>query len=97
MVESDNEGLEQKEWTQISYKIPIYLRKPVSKIIKGDFGGVMANYLTHVLTRDVMFRSGLASSENPELEKFIREIVRDEITIEVATVFHTLRNQEKKS
>lgn len=98
MPNQDNGGLKPKEWRNISYKVPPHLIEPLSEVIEDVFGGVMANYVTHIITRDLMFRlgGGLKNQENPELEKYVRGIVRDEIAAEVAAVFSLLREKENR-
>lgn len=97
MPNKDKGGLEPKEWRNISYKVPPHLVEPLSEVIEVAYGGVMANYVTHIITRDLMFRigGGLKRQENPELEKYIREIVQDEIAAEVAALFTIMKEKKR--
>lgn len=92
--EKDRKG-GYKRWIGLNYKVPPHLVDPLSEVIAETYGGVMANYLTHIITRDLTYRNNMGSSslqENPEFEQYIRRIVHDEITAELSAAIKVFRD-----
>lgn len=84
-----------KQWTTLNYKVPPHLVDPLSEVIAVTYGGVMAKYLTHIITRDLTFRHNTGSNslqENPEFEQYVRRIVHDEITEEFSAIIRVFRD-----